>query len=289
MNQLISRLTRPALATLLALLGCGWTARAVDAQALLPYTLPLDEERLTATGLTLAQEAAQLAQFQQYDEALARIQLAAQLAPQDPQILTLLGSLHLQVGDSAAAVTALENAKAISSDDPTIWFSLGSAYFSEAKYLQAANALEKGVGLEPGNSAAHFDLGNAYYKLNRYQKAIDQYETSVSYNELFWPAINNIGLVLYEMGKIDPAIEQWERSLAVAEEEPEPTLAIAVARYAANVNRPAAIESATIALERDSRYADLEFLEDNLWGNRLLSATEAMFGTPGLQEVLSGL
>lgn len=289
MNQLISRLTRPTLATLLALFGCGWTVRAAEAQALLPYTLPLDEERLTATGLTLAQEAAQLAQFQQYDEALARIQLAAQLAPQDPQILTLMGSLYLQVGDSAAAVTTLESAKAISDDDPVVWFSLGSAYFSEAKYLQAANALEKGLSLEPSNSGAHFDLGNTYYKLNRYQKAIEQYETAISFNELFWPAINNIGLVLYEMGESESAISQWERSLTVADEEPEPSLAIAVAQYAANIDRPEAIEAATAALERDSRYADLEFLADNLWGSRLLGATEAMFGTPGLQEVLSGL
>ncbi|MEM6252704.1 MAG: tetratricopeptide repeat protein [Cyanobacteria bacterium P01_D01_bin.156] len=289
MKQFISRLAHPALATLIAVLGFGWAAQSVEAQALLPYTLPLDEDRLTATGLTLAQEAAQLAQFQQYDEALARVQLAAQLAPQDPQILALMGSLYLQVGNSSAAVGALENAKALSNDDPVIWFTLGSAYFSEAKYLQAANALEKGLSLEPSNPAAHFDLGNAYYKLNRYQKAIDQYETSISYDELFWPAINNIGLVLYEMGQTNSAIEQWERSLGVADDEPEPTLAIAVANYAANINRPAAIESATAALERDSRYADLAFLEENLWGNRLLSATEAMFGTPGLQEVLSGL
>ncbi|MEO0869065.1 MAG: tetratricopeptide repeat protein [Cyanobacteria bacterium J06642_11] len=289
MKQFISRLTRPALATALALLGCGWAARGVEAQALLPYTLPLDEDRLTTTGLTLAQEAAQLTQFQQYDEALARIQLAAQLAPQNPQILTLMGTLYLQVGESAKAVTALENAKALSSDDPIIWFTLGSAYFSEAKYLQAANALEKGLGLEPSNPAAHFDLGNAYYKLNRYQQAIDEYEKAIGYDDLFWPAINNIGLVLYEMGEPDSAIEQWERSLDVADEEPEPTLAIAVANYAANVNRPAAIELATAALERDSRYANLDFLEENLWGNRLLTATEAMFGTPGLQEVLSGL
>lgn len=289
MNQLISRLTRPALATLLALLGCGWTARAVNAQALLPYTLPLDEDRLTATGLSLAQEAAQLAQFQQYDEALARIQLAAQLAPRDPQILALMGSLHLQVGNSAAAVTALETAKSINSSDATIWFTLGSAYFSESKYLQAANALEKGLGLEPGNAGAHFDLGNAYYKLNRYEKAIDQYESAIGFNEAFWPAVNNIGLVLYEMGQLEPAIEQWERSLNLSEEEPEPTLAIAAAQYAANINRPAAISAATDALERDSRYSDLEFLEDNLWGSRLLKAAETMFGTPRLQEVLSGL
>ncbi len=289
MNQLISQLTRPALAMVLALFGCGWTAGAVDAQSLLPYTLPLDEERLTATGLTLAQEAAQLAQFQQYGEALARIQLAAQLAPQNPQILALLGSLHLQVGNSAAAVTALENAKTLNRDDAAIWFTLGSAYFSEAKYLQAANALEKGIELEPENAGAHFDLGNAYYKLNRYQQAIDQYEKSITINEAFWPAVNNIGLVLYEMGELEPAIEKWKRSLDLSDEEPEPTLAIAVAQYAANINRPAAIEAATAALERDSRYADLEFLEENLWGRRLLSATEVMFDTPGLQEVLAGL
>ncbi|MBT9311959.1 tetratricopeptide repeat protein [Leptothoe kymatousa] len=289
MNQFISRLTRPTLATLLILLGGGLAAPRVEAQALLPYTLPLDEERLTATGLSLAQEAAQLAQFQQYDEALARIQLAAQLAPQDPQILTLMGSLYLQVGDSSTAVTTLEKAKVLKADDPVIWFTLGSAYFSEAKYLQAANALEKGLSFEPSNPGAHFDLGNAYYKLNRYPKAIEHYEAAVRYDEMFWPAINNIGLVFYEMGQAESAIEQWERSLDVAQEEPEPTLAIAVANYAANMNRPAAIESATAALERDSRYANLEFLEENLWGNRLLGATEALFDTPGLQDVLSGL
>ena len=98
-----------------------------------------------------------------------------------------------------------------------------------------------------------------------------------------------LGLFCMKWEQLEPAIEQWERSLEVSDEEPEPTLAIAAARYAANINRPAAIESATEALERDSRYADLEFLEDNLWGTRLLSATEAMFGTPGLQEVLAGL
>ncbi|NEP62953.1 MAG: tetratricopeptide repeat protein, partial [Symploca sp. SIO2G7] len=170
-----------------------------------------------------------------------------------------------------------------------IWFTLGSAYFSEAKYLQSVNALEKGLDLEPGNTAAHFDLGNAYYRLNRYQQAIEEYEAAVDFDSQFWPAINNIGLVFYEMGDLNSAIDYWEQSLNVSDEEPEPTLAIAVARYAANINRPEAIESATAALERDSRYADLDFLAENLWGTRLLSATEVMFGTPGLQEVISRL
>ena len=54
----MSWLVRPVLvSSLLALLGVGLDTRPAPAQALLPYTLPLDEERLTATGFQLAQEA----------------------------------------------------------------------------------------------------------------------------------------------------------------------------------------------------------------------------------------
>lgn len=286
----MSWLVRPVLvSSLLALLGVGLDIRPASAQALLPYTLPLDEERLTATGFRLAQEAAQLAQFQQYDEALARAELAAQLAPGDASVLTLLGSLQLQTGDSAAAIASLETAKAIDNDDAVIWFTLGSAYFREAKYLQASSSLQKGLELEPNNYGAHFDLGNAYYKLSRYQSAIEEYKKAIDIDASFWPAINNIGLVMYEQGKLDAAIEQWQRSLEVATDETEPTLAIAAARYAANIDRTQAIQLATLALERDSRYADLDFLAENLWGARLLGATEQLFKTPALQELLAGL
>lgn len=263
--------------------------KPAQAQALLPYTLPLDEERLEADGLSLAEDAAQLTQFQQYDEALARAQLAAQLAPNDPQILALLGSLYLQVGDAAPAITALERAKTLEPSNALVWFALGSAYFSEAQYLQAANALEAGLELESDNAGAWFDLGNTYYKLNRYRQAISQYDKAVQNDATFWPAINNIGLVLYEMGDIEGAIEKWQDSLDIAENEPEPQLAIAAAQYAQGNRKLEAIQSATAALERDSRYSDINFLEENLWGTRLLDATRDLLDTPAIQELLTQL
>lgn len=277
--------------SLLLLLGVWTGARPVQAQALLPYTPPLDAEQLQADGLSLAQDAAQLAQFQQYDEALARAQLAAQLAPANPQVLALLGSLYLQISEPqpTAAIAALEQAKQLEPDNALVHFALGSAYFSQADYFKAAQALEAGLRIEPENPGALFDLGNAYYKLNRYDQAIDRYQAAVEQDESFWPAVNNIGLVMFERGNADGAIAQWRASLALAEGETEPQLAIAAALYSQGSQTEEAILLATEALERDSRYASLEFLQEQLWGEQLIGATQALFTAPAVQALISQL
>jgi hypothetical protein len=60
--------------------------KAAHAQALLPHTLQLDAAKLEQQGLSLAQEAAQLGQFQQFELALPRARLASQLAPKSDKV-----------------------------------------------------------------------------------------------------------------------------------------------------------------------------------------------------------
>ena len=274
--------------SLLLLIGT-WShqTQLASAQALLPYTLPLDQERLQADGKSLATDALQLTQFEQFDEALARAQLAAQLLPGDPDILALLGSLYLQASEPQAdrAVTTLEQAKALRPDNALIRFALGNAHFMQQDYNRAISAIEAGLELEPGNPNALFDLGNAYFKINEFDTAIAQYEQAVEEESTFWPAINNIGLVKYEAGDTAGAIAEWQRALEVAaEEQSEPQLAIAVAQFAQG--NQASSDIAIVALERDPRYADIEFLVNNLWGDKLIADTQQFFSTPTLRELL---
>lgn len=278
--------------TSIGTLGSTLMAKPAAAQALLPYTLPLDEDLLRADGELLAQDALQLAQFQQFDEALARVQLAAQLLPNDPNVLALLGNLYLQVREPELdkAIDSLERAKALEPDNPLILFNLGTAYFSKASYWQAARSIEAGLKLSPDNPNALFDLGNVYYKLDRFDEAIAQYEKAVSNEAGMWPAVNNIGLVMYESGDVDGAIAKWQEALDLAtEEQTEPQLAIAVARYGQGTHSLADTESAIASLERDPRYAEIEFLEENLWGEQLIAATLEFFDTPSLQDLLEQL
>ena len=278
--------------SLILLLTAGSQAKPAAAQALLPYTLPLDEERLQADGESLARDAALQAQFQQYDEALARAQLAAQLLPSDPNVLTLLGSLYLQASEPQPdkAIETLNRARALQPDNAPVLFALGNAYFTQAQYQDAIRSIKAGLALEPDVAGALFDLGNAYYKLNQYDEAIAQYEAAVGKDASFWPAVNNIGLVMYEAGNVNGAIQKWEEALTLVETaETEPELAISVAQFAQG-NRSAAVsDSAIAALERNPRYTDIDYLKENLWGDKLITDTQRFFATPALQELLLAL
>lgn len=278
--------TRTSLLSALAALGLWSIAPPAIGQALLPYVLPLDYEQLEEQGIALAQEAAQLAQIQQYELALAQAQLASQLAPGEPIVWGLLGSLYLQLENIDAAIAALDRAQALEADNTAVLFALGTAHFRNGDYVKASDFLESGLKLEPENPGALFDLGNTYFKLEQFEQAITQYQQSVEIEPSFWPSINNIGLVQYEKGDVDAAIKSWEDALETAEaEESEPQLAIAVAQFVRG-GGAAALELGIIALERDSRYADIDFLDQNLWGPQLLADTEKFFAQPAVQAIL---
>ena len=93
--------------------------------------MQVDNAQLEKQGLNLAQEAAQLAQFQQVETALLRAQLAAKLAPQNDKIWWLLGSLHLQNRDLDQAVISLNKAQTLNPKNPEVLFALGSAKFQK--------------------------------------------------------------------------------------------------------------------------------------------------------------
>ncbi|WP_199324884.1 tetratricopeptide repeat protein [Phormidium sp. FACHB-1136] len=293
-------LKRISLLAALALSGFLIAPQPSKAQALTPYVLPLDYELMTEQGRYLASEAQQLAEYRQFNQALTLAQLAVQLAPNDAQVLALLGGLYLQSGDTERALALLTQANTISPEEPRILFALGSAHIQKKDYLQASRYLERGLRREPNNANALFDLGNAYLLLQQYGEAIARYTASVQAQDDFWPSVNNIGLVLYEQGDATAAVAKWEEALALAGgEEPEPKLAIAVVRYAEGNCRAVAnagssqcqqaLAMGMTALEQDSRYADEEFLRQNLWGNRLMETTQQFFNTPAVRSLIAEL
>lgn len=293
-------LKRTSLLSIFAVCGALGVTPPALSQALTPYVLPLDYDLMAEQGLYLANEAQQLADFQQFDQALALAQLAAQLAPDNGQVLALLGGLYLQTGETEQAVSLLEQAEAMAPEDSRILFSLGTAYFQQGEYLKASNYLERGLKIEPSNPAALFDLGNAYFQLKQYGKAIDSYSASVEAEPTFWPSVNNVGLVMYEQGKAENALDQWRAALEIAPEEPEPKLAIAVVQYEQeSCAGTAPLQTSSLcrealslgieALEQDSRYAEIEFLEENLWGIRLIDSTNEFFAVPDIQALLAEL
>ncbi len=277
------------LVALLVAIGLSGVAAPAWAQALLPQPIELDSARLEEQGWQLLQEAERWAQFQQFDQALPRARLAAQLLPDNGQAWAILGRLYVQTDETDAGIAALERAKDLEPEDPSIRFALGTAHFLAEDYRQSIANFEAGLEMAPDRpeaAGALFDLGNAYYKLEEFDKAIEQYERALDRDSSFWPAANNIGLVEYERGNEQAAMDRWEEALNIQQRAAEPKLALAVVLYARG-DRDRGFEMGEAALEADRRYAELEFLRENLWGEKLLDRAAEFLQTPRIQEAIA--
>jgi tetratricopeptide (TPR) repeat protein len=285
----------PIYLSLILAVGLWSLPKPVSAQAFIPYTPQLDSAELEQTGVSLAQEAAQLEQFQQYDLALSRAQLATQLAPKKYQAWILLGVLYMRVQKLDQGITALQQAQSLAPDNPEIKFFLGEVHFRQAQYDKAIEQIQAGLKIKPNTPGALFDLGNAFYKLGKLQDAIAQYEKSVAQYQKVkgqekdrWPAINNIGLVKYEMGDADGAISQWREAVAIEQKAAEPMMALAIALYTKG-DREQGLTMAEASLRIDKRYGDINFLKENLWGDRLIAEAQKLLATPRIQATLAKL
>ncbi|MGB3240607.1 MAG: tetratricopeptide repeat protein [Geitlerinemataceae cyanobacterium] len=269
---------------LLVALGLSGMAKPAFGQAFLPHTLKLNPEQLEEIGVSLIQEADQWARFQQLDQALPRARLATQLLPTNAEAWAILGSLYLQAEEVDASLAALEKAQELAPDNAKILFALGSAYFQAENYDRAVTELKAGLDLEPKTLGALFDLGNTYYLMGEPAKAIETYEKAIESDSTFWPAVNNMGLVRYEMGEVEEAVLLWQQAMDL-EAAAEPQLALAIALYVQG-QQEQGLSLGEAALQLDRRYADLDFLKANLWGERLLADAATFIQIPRIQDTI---
>jgi tetratricopeptide (TPR) repeat protein len=281
------------------LLACASLSTAVipvSAQALLPYMPELNSEQLEQQGLILIQEAVQLIRFQQPELAMVRAKLSTQLAPDRFETWFILGTLQVQTKEYDEGIKALQQAQVLAPKDAGVLFTLGNAYFQKGDYNNAIANLQAGLKIEPKTPEALFDLGNTHFKMKQLPEAISYYQQALEIDTKFLPALINIGLAQYEQGNPQEAIANWQKvikandALKAQERQPElkaePQLAIAIASFAQG-QKTQSLKMGEDALSIDGRYGDINYLRDNLWGERLLNDAQAFLATPQMQAAVT--
>ncbi|MFN3926509.1 MAG: tetratricopeptide repeat protein [Pseudanabaenaceae cyanobacterium] len=258
-------------------------------QVFVPYTLNPKLQDTEEQAISLAREAAQLAQFDRYELALPRALLAVRLAPNSYQAQGILGLVYLRKEKYAEAVATLQLANSLRSNEPGILFTLGSAYLRKGVYGDAIRTLEQGLAISPSSTSALFDLANALFLSKRYEEAIARYNRILELDNRFWAATNNIGLVEYERGNKERAIKLWEESLVQAQQiefaAAEPMLALGVAHFTMG-DRAKGIKLAEEAMKIDPRYGQIPHLVENLWGERLIADTRPLLAVPSVKKLI---
>ncbi|WP_373690632.1 tetratricopeptide repeat protein [Desmonostoc muscorum] len=255
--------------------------------------IKIDPVAAEKRGLSLSQEAAQLAIFNQFELAFPRARLASRLAPRNDKVWFMLGVLQLETKNYDAAIASLNRARTINSRNAHVLLELGLANFIQKKYQAAIEHYQASLKLKPDDLSGLLELGNTYYMIGRLPDAIAQYNKAVAQNPTFWPAIRNIGLIKYEQGKLEEAIQQWQTAVSLEKSNSyysfnierlydsareykrakTQLLALAVALYTKG-DREQGLTLGKQAVSIDKRYGNIEFLKENLWGDRLLKDTQ---------------
>lgn len=146
------------------------------------------EEQRRRQGLQLLGEGARLLSQQRPDEAIAKLEQAAALLPDDPAVAINLGGAYILQRRHNKAVAVLEQASQSAPDHPMIWVNLAAAYLGRLEIAgpqqqaKAIQAYEAALRLDPKTPHVHYNLGLIYKDRRDWRRARSHFEQALVVN-----------------------------------------------------------------------------------------------------------
>jgi tetratricopeptide (TPR) repeat protein len=157
------------------------------------------------------------------DEAIKKLEVAAELKPDSPGVQYNLGVAYMDKDETTKAILAFQNT--VSNVESTAYTkvnfrlypevymgaltNIGMLYTRVGLYDQSVEALTKAVKFKPGDVEANRNLAITYYTMGNMDKAYEQMQNYIKIEPNNADAHNNIGLILYNKGMYDTAVEEF--------------------------------------------------------------------------------
>jgi tetratricopeptide (TPR) repeat protein len=191
-----------ALALILAAATAGWPAQAPEADVFVARAiLAYDEQR--------------------YEEALAELRRALQLAPDHVDALYYTGLTLFALGRTNEAIASFEQALQRQPDDDAILFQLGLAHLSRGDYDQAQPFLERAFAINPKRDSLGYYVGLLRYHRRDYPGAVQAFrQGEASSPEIQQLARLYSGLALAGLGQPEGITRELEEALRIQPASP---------------------------------------------------------------------
>jgi len=219
-----------------------------------------------------------------WDLALADYNSAIKLNPEFADAYNNRGVLYYNQKKWDLALADYNTAIKLNPDDADAYNNRGNLYSDQKKWDLALADYNTAIKLNPEYADAYNNRGLLYYRQKKWDLAIRDFnQVQTIRPESAGVVIYLIGIIKYEMGATDSASQQWQQ---VVNQYPEPQLALAVAFYTQGETEKA-FQLADAALRSNKDLADVAYLKDKFWGDRLIADTQKFYSTPRMQALLS--
>jgi len=250
-------------------------------QGVVPYYYLPTIKNLQKQSLYIGKNAYQLLYFGQYEDSLNLAKLAVKINAKDEKLWLILAEAQIANKKYKNALNSLNKAEQINSNISEIYFAKSNIYLKISQQTKAKGALEKGIKIEPNNYKAIFQLGNIFLMEKNYLEAIKLFDKSIQIKPDFWQAINNQGLAYFEKDNINLSIKLFKSAISI-QENAEPLLGLA--SCVRTNDTKLAIKLAKKALDKDPKYVNYDYREEQLWGEKLQASTEILLQNEQLKN-----
>ncbi|MBD2461995.1 tetratricopeptide repeat protein [Oscillatoria sp. FACHB-1407] len=186
--------------------------------------------QLSPSAITqLLDQAAQLGQAGQFAEVQRICQQILQQQPQTAQALHLLGLAQLQLRDTEAALTSLQQAIALAPNAAEYHGHLGVALCSCEQVEEGITAYQRALQLQPQLTDVRYNLALALHRQGNLSDAIAHYQQVVARQPQNTQALLNLGNALQQRQQYDRAIARYQQALKLRPDQAETWLRLGTA------------------------------------------------------------
>ena len=167
------------------------------------------------TRASRLQAARTLQAQQQHAQAAALCEPLLADAPQDFDVLLLLGVLKAQTQQLDQSVDLLCRAIEVRPDSFEAYYALGYAMCKLQQFAAGVECFDQCLALNPGYAEAACDRGSALVELGQHQAALESYKLAIALRPAYSEAWSNQGNALLALGQTDAAIASFKHALAL--------------------------------------------------------------------------
>jgi predicted O-linked N-acetylglucosamine transferase (SPINDLY family) len=154
-------------------------------------------------------------------------------------VLHLLGTIELAVGQINEAWSHWQNALSLKSDHLLLLNKMGSLARKLGKENEAESFFQRAIASDPSKPEAHFNLGNCFSVRENWLPAIQSYTNAIECNPDYSKAYYRLAMVLENLGRPDEALKVLTTGLRRTPDNPYLHLGQARALKAMSLNKVA--------------------------------------------------
>ncbi|WAR11557.1 BBS4-like protein [Mya arenaria] len=190
-------------------------------------------------------------QIGQYQKAFENLGNAMTYDPQHVKAIMAAGSMMQSHGDFDVALTKYRVAAVSSPESPPLWNNIGMCFFGKKKYVAAISCLKRANYLAPFDWKILYNLGLVHLTMQQYASAFHFLSAAINLRPKMSQLFMLLGVALTHLEDSDNARQAYEQAVTLDQKDPMISLNFAVFLF--NNNDKKAAQKQFAAFENKMR------------------------------------